>query len=179
VRSREPRPFSRLTRMPTRASMLPAVFTFFAAQPGGEPSDLPLPVDPRASRCSQKTLTDKLKDYNSSHSIMDLVLSSRQWSTLCAFAASSRHRRGNAMLIGVGGSGKQSLSNSRPPSAAMTSRQLSVTSKFTVMDLKENVKDYYRAGKGCYSVSARSLLRHWSSHLASRSQRNGPRLPPH
>ena len=50
------------------------------------------------------------------------------------------------MLIGVGGSGKQSLSKLSASICGYDIRQLSVTSKFTVMDLKENLKEYYRAG---------------------------------
>ena len=50
------------------------MFTYFAAQPGGEPSYLPLPVGPAGMEMLSKTLADKLEDYNSSHSIMDLVL---------------------------------------------------------------------------------------------------------
>lgn len=143
------------------------MFTFFAAQPGGEPSYLPLPVGPQGIEMLSKTLTDKLEDYNSSHSIMDLVLFEQAMEHIVRICRIISAPGGNAMLIGVGGSGKQSLSKLSASICGYDIRQLSVTSKFTVMDLKENLKDYYRAGKGCYSFLARSLLRHWSSHLAA------------
>lgn len=51
---------------------------------------------------------------------------------------------GNAMLIGVGGSGKQSLTRLAAFICGMEVKQLSVTSRFKVDDLKESLKDMYK-----------------------------------
>lgn len=51
---------------------------------------------------------------------------------------------GNAMLIGVGGSGKQSLTRLAAFICGMEVKQLAVTSRFKVEDLKENLKEMYK-----------------------------------
>jgi dynein heavy chain, axonemal len=156
----------------------PLMFSSFAAQPGGEPAYLPLPTGPSGMEMLSRTLTEKLEDYNSSHSIMDLVLFEQAMevracaSPLSIVSVESRADfddpppplppprallqhivricriislpGGNAMLIGVGGSGKQSLSKLSAFICGHDIRQLAVTSKFTVTDLKENLKEYYR-----------------------------------
>ena len=47
------------------------------------------------------------------------------------------------MLVGVGGSGKQSLSRLSGFIHGMTIEQLAISSKFTVEDLKEELKRIY------------------------------------
>merc|ERR1719181_1485897 len=52
---------------------------------------------------------------------------------------------GNAMLIGVGGSGKQSLTKLASFIAGYETKQLAVTGTFSVLDLKEAIKPMYMA----------------------------------
>ena len=54
---------------------------------------------------------------------------------------------GNALLVGVGGSGQQSLSKLAAFICSYETFQISVTSDYSVNDLKEHLKDMYkRAG---------------------------------
>ncbi|RYY36723.1 hypothetical protein EON62_01570, partial [archaeon] len=122
----------------------PLLFTSFAAQTGADPVYLPLPTGEAGSELLSKTLADKLEDYNSSHSIMDLVLFQQAMEHICRICRIISNPAGNAMLIGVGGSGKQSLSKLASHICGYDVRQLSVTSRFTVTDLKESLKEMYR-----------------------------------
>lgn len=76
--------------------------------------------------------------------MMDLVLFDQAVEHVCRIARIIYNPAGNAMLVGVGGSGKQSLSRLAAFICGFEVKQLAVTSKFTVADLKESLKDMYR-----------------------------------
>jgi dynein heavy chain len=123
----------------------PLVFTSFAAQPNpAETAYLPLPVGRAGFDMLNKTLVDKLEDYNSENTIMDLVLFLQAIEHVCRISRIIYNPGGNALLVGVGGSGKQSLSRLSAYICKYEVRQLAVTARFTVVDLKEALKDMYR-----------------------------------
>ena len=124
----------------------PVIFTAFAAQPaaGGEATYLPIPDGQPGWDVLGNTLKLKLDEYNQSSSIMDLVLFQQAMEHVCRICRIIWNPNGNAMLVGVGGSGKQSLSRLSSFICGYEVKQLAVTSKFTVADLKENLKEMYK-----------------------------------
>ena len=122
----------------------PNIFTSFAAQKTPDPTYLPIPTGETGMEVLSKTLGDKLDDYNSTYSIMDLVLFKDAMEHVCRISRIIYNPGGNAMLVGVGGSGKQSLSRLSSFICGYEVKQLQVTSKFTVADLREELKEMYK-----------------------------------
>ena len=123
----------------------PLVYTSFVSQPGSEPVYLPVPTGEEGDAKLSKVLMEKLEEYNSSNNIMNLVLFKQAMQHVCRICRIIFNPSGNAMLVGVGGSGKQSLSRLAAFICGYDVVQLSVTSKFTVADLKESLKDMYKS----------------------------------
>ena len=127
---------------PEELEALPNVFTSFASPvASGDPAYLPV----ADSTQLKKVLEEKLAEYNESFAIMDLVLFEQAMEHVTRIARIIEHPAGNAMLIGVGGSGKQSLSRLAAFICGFQVKQLSVTGTFSVIDLKEALKEFYTA----------------------------------
>ena len=122
----------------------PLIFTNWCAQPTAEPSYLSLPAGEKGMEMLSKTMVDKLEEYNSSNSIMDLVLFEMAMEHITRITRIIGNSGGNALLIGVGGSGKQSLSKLASFICGYQVKQLAVTAKFGVADLKEALKVMYQ-----------------------------------
>lgn len=75
---------------------------------------------------------------------MELVLFEMAMKHVCRICRIISNPQGNAMLIGVGGSGKQSLSRLSAFICQYDVTQLSVSSDFSVEELKENLRDMYK-----------------------------------
>merc|ERR1719162_1437690 len=89
-------------------------------------------------------LQHRLNEYNESNAQMNLVLFQDAMQHVIRITRIISNPRGNAMLIGVGGSGKQSLTRLASFICGYETSQLSVTSNFKVEDLKESLKELYK-----------------------------------
>jgi dynein heavy chain, axonemal len=69
---------------------------------------VPLPTGANGSIVLSKSLTDKLEDYNSTHPNMDLVIFDEAAEHVARITRILSSAGGHALLVGVGGSGKQS-----------------------------------------------------------------------
>ena len=111
--------------------------TFTAAEPDGAYR----PIDDLAQL--SKVLEAKLVEYNESNAMMDLVLFDDAMSHISRIARIISNPAGNAMLIGVGGSGKQSLTKLAAFICGYETKQLEVTSAYSENDFKEDIKLFY------------------------------------
>jgi dynein heavy chain len=76
---------------------------------------------------------------------MELVLFNQALEHICRIGRILQNPGGNALLIGVGGSGKQSLGRLAASIQGMEVRQMAITGSFKVDDLKELLKEYLKA----------------------------------
>lgn len=113
------------------------VFTNFVTTSDG--SYLPTPSIEKL----KSVLDSKLVEYNESNAIMDLVLFKQAILHITRINRIIQNPGGNAMLIGVGGSGKQSLCRLAAFISDFEVRQISVTSTYGIEDLKEELRSIY------------------------------------
>ena len=100
----------------------------------------------------RKTLNDKLAEYNESNAVMDLVLFQQAMEHICRITRIISLPRGNAMLVGVGGSGKQSLARLASFICGYEVFQIAVSSSYGVADFKENLLALYtKVGSSPYA----------------------------
>ncbi len=92
----------------------------------------------------KRVLEDKLREYNESNAVMDLVLFQQAMEHVTRIARIIDLPRGNAMLVGVGGSGKQSLARLASFICGYEVFQISVSSTYGVTEFKENLLSLYR-----------------------------------
>jgi len=90
-------------------------------------------------------LNDQLKMFNSTPKAkkMDLVLFADAITHVAKIYRVMRMKRGNAFLVGVGGSGRHSLSKLSAFMAKMHILQLEVTKGFGLKNFREFIKDMY------------------------------------
>ena len=88
-------------------------------------------------------LEARLNEYNESNAIMDLVLFKQAMLHVTRISRIIQNPAGNAMLIGVGGSGKQSLCRLAAYINDFEVRQLPISSTFKVEDLLDELRDMY------------------------------------
>jgi dynein heavy chain, axonemal len=93
----------------------------------------------------KKVVDIKLLEYNEANAMMDLVLFEAAAEHITRISRIISQPGGNAMLIGVGGSGKQSLSKLAAFISGMETRQLQVTGSFKVDDLLEALRAMFIA----------------------------------
>eukprot|EP01063_Lacrimia_lanifica_P013523 TRINITY_DN2016_c0_g3_i2.p1 TRINITY_DN2016_c0_g3~~TRINITY_DN2016_c0_g3_i2.p1 ORF type:complete len:4660 (+),score=2247.11 TRINITY_DN2016_c0_g3_i2:150-14129(+) len=90
-----------------------------------------------------KFLTDKLNDYNDSNVRMDLVLFEDAMQHICRISRVLSNPRGNALLVGVGGSGKQSLSRLSSYICGYEKFQIVVTATYGINDFRVDLQQLY------------------------------------
>lgn len=121
--------------------------TSSGSTPGGESVGLTSPMGyvPVPTLTELKTtLNGKLQEYNESNAMMDLVLFDEAMAHVTRICRIISNPSGHAMLIGVGGSGKQSLTRLAAFICGYEVKQLAITSRFKLEDLKDALKDMYK-----------------------------------
>ena len=90
-----------------------------------------------------KIMAEKLAEYNETNAVMDLVLFTMAIEHICRITRVIDKPRGNALLVGVGGSGKQSLSKLSASICGYEIFQITVTATYGINDFKENLISLY------------------------------------
>jgi len=88
-------------------------------------------------------LMGALEDYNEANSVMDLVLFEDAMRHVCRISRIILNEGGHALLVGVGGSGKQSLSRLASSICGYTVMQIVISGTYGINDLKDDLKAMY------------------------------------
>jgi len=120
----------------------PLIFTDFITYTSDDGNPVYAAVDTMADL--KVALEQKLNEYNTSNAIMDLELFEDALEHVCRIARIISFPRGNALLVGVGGSGKQSLSKLASYICGYQVVQIAVTSDYGLNDLREELKELYK-----------------------------------
>ncbi|XP_071881804.1 dynein axonemal heavy chain 17 [Anas platyrhynchos] len=116
----------------------PNIYCHFA-QGIGEPKYLPVPSWPSLN----KLLGEALDNYNEVNAVMNLVLFEDAVSHICRISRILESPRGNALLVGVGGSGKQSLSRLAAYISSLDVFQITLRKGYGIPDLKLDLASQY------------------------------------
>ncbi|XP_039357487.1 dynein heavy chain 17, axonemal isoform X16 [Mauremys reevesii] len=116
----------------------PNIYCHFA-QGIGEPKYLPV----SDSGYLNKLLVEALETYNEVNAVMNLVLFEDAVSHICRINRILESPRGNALLVGVGGSGKQSLSRLAAYISALDVFQITLKKGYGIPDLKLDLASQY------------------------------------
>jgi dynein heavy chain len=118
----------------------PLIFTsFISVANGHEAAYVNIKDEDQLKNC----LEDKLEQYNENVGAMDLVLFSIACQHITRIARIVDQPCGNALLVGVGGSGKQSLSKLTAFILAQDVFRIVVTSNYNLADLKTDIQTVY------------------------------------
>ncbi len=90
-----------------------------------------------------EVLEDALREYNETNATMDLVLFEDAMKHIARVVRIVRNEGGHALLVGVGGSGKQSLSRLAAFICGYNLMQIVISSTYSVNDLKDDLKVMY------------------------------------
>lgn len=117
----------------------PLIYCHFA-QGIGEAKYLPVVGWPELN----KILVEALDNYNELNAAMNLVMFEDAMMHVCRINRILESPRGNALLIGVGGSGKQSLSRLAASISSLEVFQISLKKGYAIPDLKADLAALYR-----------------------------------
>ncbi|KAM6948829.1 LOW QUALITY PROTEIN: dynein axonemal heavy chain 11-like [Aplochiton taeniatus] len=90
-----------------------------------------------------KTLTDALEHYNELHAVMNLVLFEEAMQHVCRISRILEAPHGNALLVGVGGSGKQSLCRLAAFLSLLEVFQITLRKGYGINDLRSDIASLY------------------------------------
>ncbi|KAK4884824.1 hypothetical protein RN001_001095 [Aquatica leii] len=116
----------------------PLIYCHFA-EGMGDPKYLPINEYATLS----KLLAEALSGYNDLVAAMNLVLFEDAMNHICRINRIMESPRGNALLVGVGGSGKQSLTRLAAFISSLDVFQVQLRKGFTMTDLKANIAVLY------------------------------------
>jgi dynein heavy chain len=116
----------------------PLVFASFV----GSLDEKQYDVFPSAEMLSQR-LREALDGYNELNAVMDLVLFEDAMKHACKIARIISADAGHALLVGVGGSGKQSLTRLASSISQYTTVTIMISSTYGINDLKIDLQNYY------------------------------------
>jgi dynein heavy chain len=91
----------------------------------------------------KENVKDRLDEYNESNAVMNLELFHEALEHVTRVVRIIQNPEGSGMLVGVGGSGKQSLTKLSAYICDYTVQTIPVTSTYTFNDFKENLKIWY------------------------------------
>ena len=93
-------------------------------------------------------LTEALREYNDTNAVMDLVLFEDAMKHVCKISRIISAEMGHALLVGVGGSGKQSLSTLSSFICGYIKTSIMISSTYGLNDLKTDLQTMFlRAGQ--------------------------------
>ncbi|NWU53608.1 DYH17 protein, partial [Dromas ardeola] len=116
----------------------PNIYCHFA-QGVGDPKYLPVPSWPALN----KLLVEALDNYNEVNAAMSLVLFEDAVSHICRISRILESPWGNALLVGVGGSGKQSLARLAAFISSLNVFQITLRKGYGIPDLKLDLASQY------------------------------------
>lgn len=88
-------------------------------------------------------LAEALKEYNDTNAVMDLVLFNDAMQHVCKISRIISASQGHALLVGVGGSGKQSLSRLASFICQYSTTGIVISSTYGINDLKADLQVMY------------------------------------
>ena len=117
----------------------PLIFSHFAKGMGEGSYDMV-----ESYSALQATLEGALAEYNETNAVMDLVLFEDALKHVCRIARIVSNTSGHALLVGVGGSGKQSLSKLAASVCGLSAVSIVISGSYGVTNLKEDLQVMYR-----------------------------------
>ena len=91
-----------------------------------------------------KTLTEALEEYNETNAVMDLVLFEDAMKHVCRISRVISNPSGHALLVGVGGSGKQSLSRLAAHICGYATSTIVISGSYGINNFKEDLQKMYK-----------------------------------
>ena len=88
-------------------------------------------------------LLEALREYNDTNAVMDLVLFEDAMKHVCKISRIIAAEQGHALLVGVGGSGKQSLSRLSSFICQYTTAGIMISSSYGMNDLKTDLQGFF------------------------------------